>query len=78
MGFPTASSFLRRHPKYTKMNELIEQTRKYLNEEPDDGEQELLTEIILLRTGMIGAGLAVIGAGLGIGNIFGRAAAATA
>ena len=39
------------------MNELIERTRQHLNEEPDDGEQELLTEIISLRTGVIAAGL---------------------
>ena len=39
------------------MDGLIERTRKYLNEEPDDGEQELLTEIISLRTGVIAVGL---------------------
>jgi|TARA_B100001964_G_C13981399_1_gene486405 hypothetical protein len=39
------------------MDELIERTRQYLNEEPDDGEQDFLTEIISLRTGVIAAGL---------------------
>ena len=40
------------------MNDLVERTRQHLTEEPDDGEQELLTEIISLRTGLIAAGLA--------------------
>ena len=40
------------------MNDLIEQARKHLTEQPDDGEQELLTELISLRTGLIAAGLA--------------------
>jgi hypothetical protein len=39
-------------------DDLIERTRKTLNEEPDDLETEVLNEIISLRTGMIGAGLA--------------------
>ena len=39
------------------MDDLIERTRKYLDEE-HDGEQELLNEVISLRTGLIGAGLA--------------------
>ena len=39
------------------MDDLIERTRKYLDEE-HDGEQELLNEFISLRTGLIGAGLA--------------------
>ena len=39
------------------MNDLVEQTRQHLTEQPDDGEQELLTEIISLRTGAIAAGL---------------------
>jgi hypothetical protein len=40
------------------MMDLIERTRQYLNEEPDDGEQEVLNEFISLRIGLIGAGLA--------------------
>lgn len=40
------------------MNDLVEQTRKHLTEQGDDGEQELLTELISLRTGLIAAGLA--------------------
>ena len=40
------------------MNDLVEQTRQHLTEQPDDGEQELLTELISLRTGLIAAGLA--------------------
>ena len=40
------------------MTDLVERTRQYLDEKPDDGEHELLTEIISLRTGLIGAGLA--------------------
>ena len=40
------------------MNDLVEQTRKHLTEHLDDGEQELLTELISLRTGLIAAGLA--------------------
>jgi len=39
------------------MDDLIERTRQHLDEEPD-GEQELLNEVISLRTGLIGAGLA--------------------
>lgn len=39
------------------MDDLVEQTRKYMEEEPDT-EQELLTEIISLRTGVITAFLA--------------------
>ena len=45
-------------PKYNRMTDLVERTRKYLNEEPDDGEQELLNEVISLRTGAIVLGLA--------------------
>jgi hypothetical protein len=40
------------------MDDLIERTRQLLDEEPDDGEQEILNEFISLRTGLIGAGLA--------------------
>ena len=40
------------------MTDLVESTRQYLNETPDDGEQEILNEFISLRTGLIGAGLA--------------------
>ena len=40
------------------MNNLVERTRQHLNEEPDDVEMEVLNEIISLRTGLIGAGLA--------------------
>ena len=40
------------------MTDLVESTRQYLNEDPDDGEQEILNEFISLRTGLIGAGLA--------------------
>ncbi len=39
------------------MSDMVEQTRQYLNEDSDDSEQELLTEIISLRTGAIAAGL---------------------
>jgi hypothetical protein len=40
------------------MDDLIERTHQDLDEEPDDGEQEILNEFISLRTGLIGAGLA--------------------
>ena len=41
------------------MTDLIERTRQHLNEEPDDfEEQQLLNEIISLRTGAIALGLA--------------------
>tara|TARA_Y100000593_G_scaffold81187_1_gene151818 strand:- start:1235 stop:1606 length:372 start_codon:yes stop_codon:yes gene_type:complete len=40
------------------MTDLVERTRHHLTEQKDDGEQELLAEIISLRTGLIGAGLA--------------------
>tara|TARA_B100000780_G_C21098783_1_gene443306 strand:+ start:418 stop:789 length:372 start_codon:yes stop_codon:yes gene_type:complete len=40
------------------MNDLVELTRQKLNDDPDDVETEVLNEIISLRTGMIGAGLA--------------------
>ena len=40
------------------MTDLVESTRQYLNETPDDGEQEILNEFISLRTGLFGAGLA--------------------
>jgi hypothetical protein len=40
------------------LDDLIERTRQLLDEEPDDGEQEILNEFISLRTGLIGAGLA--------------------
>ena len=40
------------------MNDLIERTRQHLNEEPEDlEEQELLNELISLRTGAIALGL---------------------
>ncbi|HAT35558.1 MAG TPA: hypothetical protein DCS82_07570 [Rhodospirillaceae bacterium] len=39
------------------MTDLVEQTRQHLNENPDGLEQELLTEIISLRTGAIATGL---------------------
>ena len=41
------------------MTDLVERTRKHLNEKPEDlEEQELLNEIISLRTGAIATGLA--------------------
>jgi hypothetical protein len=40
------------------LDDLIERTHQDLDEEPDDGEQEILNEFISLRTGLIGAGLA--------------------
>ena len=41
------------------MTDLVELTRRHLNEEPeDDAEQLLLTELIALRTGAIAFGLA--------------------
>jgi len=41
------------------MTDLIERTRQHLNEEPEDlEEQQLLNEIISLRTGAIALGLA--------------------
>ena len=39
------------------MNDLVEQSRRFLNEQPDDEEYELLNEIISLRTGAIAVGL---------------------
>jgi len=39
------------------MTDLVERTRRHLDEDPD-GEQEILNEFISLRTGLIGAGLA--------------------
>ena len=38
-------------------DDLIERTRRHLNEEPDDVEMEVLNEIISLRTGLIATGL---------------------
>jgi hypothetical protein len=40
------------------MTDLVERTRQKLNDDLDDVETEVLNEIISLRTGMIGAGLA--------------------
>ena len=43
------------------MTDLVEQTRKYLTEEPEDlDEQELLNEIISFRTGVITAFVAKV------------------
>ena len=43
------------------MTDLVEQTRKYLTEEPEDlVEQELLNEIISFRTGVITAFVAKV------------------
>ena len=39
------------------MNDLVEQSRRFLNEQPDDEEYELLNEFISLRTGAIAVGL---------------------
>ena len=39
------------------MNDLIEQSRRFLNEQPDEQEYELLNEFISLRTGAIAVGL---------------------
>ena len=39
------------------MNDLVERSRKFLNEEPDEEEYELLNEVISLRTGAIAVGL---------------------
>ena len=39
------------------MNYLVEGSRKFLNEEPDEEEYELLNEFISLRTGAIAVGL---------------------
>ena len=39
------------------MNDLIEQSRRFLNEQPDEQEYELLHEFISLRTGAIAVGL---------------------
>ena len=39
------------------MNDLVEQSRRFLNEQPDDEEYELLNEVISLRTGAIAVGL---------------------
>ena len=40
------------------MNDLVELTRQHLTETPNDQEQELLTELLSLRTGAIALGLA--------------------
>lgn len=40
------------------LNDLVELTRQYPTETPDEGEQELLTELLSLRTGAIAIGLA--------------------
>ena len=39
------------------MNDLVEQSRRFLNEQPDEEEYELLNEFISLRTGAIAVGL---------------------
>ena len=39
------------------MNDLVEQSRSFLNEQPDEQEYELLNEFISLRTGAIAVGL---------------------
>lgn len=39
------------------MNDLVEQSRRFLNEKPDEQEYELLNEFISLRTGAIAVGL---------------------
>ena len=39
------------------MNDLVEQSRRFLNEQPDEQEYELLNEFISLRTGAIAVGL---------------------
>ena len=39
------------------MTNLVEQTRQYLNETPDDLETEFLNEVVSLRTGAIVVGL---------------------
>ena len=39
------------------MNDLVEQSRRFLNKQPDDEEYELLNEFISLRTGAIAVGL---------------------
>ena len=39
------------------MNDLVERSRRFLNEEPDAEEYELLNEFISLRTGAIAVGL---------------------
>ena len=40
------------------MNDMVELTRQHLAETPTDEEQELLTELLSLRTGAIALGLA--------------------
>ena len=42
------------------MNDLVERSRKFLNEEPDEEEYELLNEFISLRTGAIVVGLSKV------------------
>ena len=42
------------------MNDLVEQSRRFLNEQPDEQEYELLNEFISLRTGAIAVGLAKV------------------
>ena len=39
------------------MEDLVEQSRRFLNEQPDEQEYELLNEFISLRTGAIAVGL---------------------
>ena len=39
------------------MNDLVERSRRFLNEQPDEQEYELLNEFISLRTGAIAVGL---------------------
>ena len=42
------------------MDDLVERSRKFLNEEPDEEEYELLNEFISLRTGAIVVGLSKV------------------
>ena len=42
------------------MDDLVEKSRKFLNEEPDEEEYELLNEFISLRTGAIVVGLSKV------------------
>lgn len=39
------------------MEDLVEQSRRFLNEQPDEQEYELLNEFLSLRTGAIAVGL---------------------
>ena len=42
------------------MDDLVERSRKFLNEDPDEEEYELLNEFISLRTGAIVVGLSKV------------------